>query len=70
MDKRRCDVVIIAAAKLQSMKWKLTFFVSSYSAGGVQEIYDGEDLHQYTSWKRRILCQVNYNKLIVCLILY
>ena len=70
MDKRRCDVVIIAAAKFQSMKWKLRFWLSSYSAGGVQEIYDGEDLYQYTSWKRRILYQVNYNKLILCLMLY
>ena len=53
MDEGRCDVVIIIAKTLQSMKWKLRFCVSSYSARGVQEIYDGENLHQYIFMKKK-----------------
>ena len=35
------------------MKWKLRICVSSYSARGVQEIYDGESLDQYIFMKKK-----------------
>ena len=42
--KRRCGVVVITTAQLNSTKPELRFCAGSNPARGVSEIHDGEDL--------------------------